>query len=79
MGISLSRRCFRCKAVIGWDAKHCAYCQYREGNDNEDRRLGADEYRIGNRVPFRISETTSQVMNSVRAALAKIRTKRLWL
>ena len=78
MGISLSRRCFRCKAVIGWDAKLCAYCQHREGNENGDQGLATDEYRIRNPVQFRLSGTTSQVMDSVRAAFAKIRTKHLW-
>src|SRR3989442_1483130 len=37
MGSSLSWRCFRCKAVNGWDANLCMYCEYREGNDKEQR------------------------------------------
>jgi len=43
MGSSLSWRCFRCKAAIGWDAKLCSYCKYREGEDNENQRLAAND------------------------------------
>jgi RNA polymerase subunit RPABC4/transcription elongation factor Spt4 len=34
MGIFLSRRCYRCKSVVGWDAKLCGYCQFRSGNED---------------------------------------------
>jgi hypothetical protein len=33
MGIFLSRRCYRCKSVVGWNANLCSYCQFRSGNE----------------------------------------------
>ena len=78
MGMNLSRRCFRCKAVLGWDATNCAYCRYREGNDTADKLLGADEYGTGNPVQFQLGGTTSQVLNSVCTAFVKMWPRRLW-
>jgi len=66
MGIGLSRRCFQCKEIIGWDAKHCAYCRYREGNQGGER---------AHAVPLLISEAMGQVINGVRAAFAKFQAK----
>jgi hypothetical protein len=33
MGFSLSRRCYRCIAVVGWNANLCSYCQFRSSNE----------------------------------------------
>ncbi|GEM_PF-3113936 len=34
MGMNQSRQCYRCKAIVGWNAGLCTYCKYREGNDS---------------------------------------------
>jgi hypothetical protein len=31
MGIFLSRRCYRCKSIVGWNTNLCSYCQFRSG------------------------------------------------
>jgi len=36
MGIFLSRRCYRCKSVVGWSANLCSHYQFR--SDNEESR-----------------------------------------
>ncbi len=31
MGMGQSRRCYQCKAIVGWNANLCGHCEYREG------------------------------------------------
>lgn len=33
MGIFLSRRRYRCKALVGWNANLCSYCRSRSGKE----------------------------------------------
>ena len=33
MGMNQSRRCYRCKAIVGWNTNLCGHCEYREGNN----------------------------------------------
>jgi hypothetical protein len=70
MGMALSRRCFRCKAFVGWQAQHCSYCQYRKGNENEDRAFATAS-------PLETRHWRHELMDIARAIIEKIGTKRL--